>query len=146
MRSQKILFKQAICLLKEHGFQDNEIKTEYNIHTDELGKLRIDVVGIKNSRRVAIECGHLQPPRIKRVRVIKKYFDDFIHLTYNGFRVFKGNIKIKRKKYKVLHIKLDVWKKFHRLKEKLKITNSQLLRTLIAKQPKMDIIAKRSKR
>lgn len=59
------------------GFSPDEIKAEYTVVVPV--KLRVDMVGIKPDRKVAIECGY-HVAELDRFKLLWKVFDDVIRL------------------------------------------------------------------
>lgn len=83
----KIIAKEY---LKDLGFSDNEIFEEYVIKEGQMKKaLRVDVVGIKGERRIAIECGRTPADKIAQLNL---YFDEVICLPYMNERLTKGTL------------------------------------------------------
>lgn len=67
-------------LLTERGFQLSEIHEEYWIDSNQaLRKIRVDIVGINQTHKVAVECGHTPA---EKIAVLKTYFDEVIVLPY----------------------------------------------------------------
>lgn len=69
--------KIAIDILKEKGFSGVEIHEEYNVEFQYNGRLKytVDVAGIKDGYKVAIECGGVEHSKILDLR---KIFDEVI--------------------------------------------------------------------
>lgn len=67
----------AIDLLKERGFSPNEIHEEHSVKYKVDGHMsyKIDVVGIRENRKVAIECGKTELSKLMNLR---KIFDEVI--------------------------------------------------------------------
>jgi len=69
----------AIQRLIEMGFDRSEIHTEYTFSAC-LFEKRIDVVGIKQGRKVAVECGTIGNKRAGLLLYL--FFDEVYHLPY----------------------------------------------------------------
>lgn len=69
--------KIAIDILKEKGFEPAEIHEEHNVEYLVNGKMKyiVDIVGIKDKYRVAIECGQTEHSKLINLR---KIFDEVI--------------------------------------------------------------------
>jgi len=84
--AHKELKKDAKKWLKEQGFQDNEIKEEYKISGTPRGYI-IDVVGLSNSRNIAIELGNCDKLKIAvlngEMGSIDISFEEVIHKPYS---------------------------------------------------------------
>ena len=75
----------AAYWLERQGFVDEQIHLEMAILV-KLGKSynscwRIDVVGIKEGCKVAIECGQCSKYRLEK---LKEYFSEVYHLDWDG--------------------------------------------------------------
>ncbi len=77
-----LLKKQAKNILRNMGFNDNEILYEKKIFTIKGRKFGyvIDVVGIKKDSVIFIECGTITNKNNKKG--LKKHCDKLIHLPY----------------------------------------------------------------
>jgi hypothetical protein len=64
--------KIAIDLLKERGFNPLEIKEGYDVEYPVNGRIKytVDVVGIKNNYKVAVECGKTELSKLLNLRKI----------------------------------------------------------------------------
>lgn len=74
--SSEILYKQARKILKGYGFSDKQIIKEHPI--PELN-MRIDLVGISEDLKVAIEIGFCGP---EKLFALQQVFDDVVWLPY----------------------------------------------------------------
>lgn len=81
--AHKGLMAKAIDYLKEKGFQDNQIHTEFAVHTNyphgTTGIRVVDVVGIKPQKKIAIECGICSSNQLE---LIRPYFDEVLHFPF----------------------------------------------------------------
>lgn len=71
-------------LMQEHGFTEDEIEEEYQVHDGDTYYL-VDVVGLNEEKSVAVECGHLSGTgeyKEKRLRAIQEAFDHFKRFSY----------------------------------------------------------------
>lgn len=71
-------------LQAEHGFALDEIEKEYQIEAGDSYYL-IDVVGVNEEKKVAVECGSLSGQgeyREKRLEAIKEWCDEFKRFSY----------------------------------------------------------------
>lgn len=70
----------AIDYLKELDFAPEEIQEEYTVEYPANGKMRyiVDVVGIKKTYRVAIECGQTELSKLTNLR---KIFDNVVWIN-----------------------------------------------------------------
>jgi len=73
----KFLKNFAAAHLINMGFKWNEIHEEYYV-SSYLYQARVDVVGISNKKKVAIECGKTTKDRI----LLHLFFDEVYHLPY----------------------------------------------------------------
>ncbi len=77
------LIQKAIDFLRTQGFIDDEIYTEFSVHTGcrhgTTGIRTIDVVGISPKKKVAIECGKTSEGLL---RMIRPYFDEVLHFPF----------------------------------------------------------------
>lgn len=75
--SHRVFKKVAVDILKEKGFCASEIKEEYVLEYIEDGRTKyiIDIVGMKNNYKMAIECGSVEYSKLINLR---KVFDDVI--------------------------------------------------------------------
>lgn len=64
-------------LLLSKGFSPAEIKVEYTVVVPV--KLKVDMVGIKLGKKVAIECGY-HVPKLERDQLLQKVFDEVTRL------------------------------------------------------------------
>jgi len=77
-RTHKAFKRVAIDLLKERGFLPHQIHEEYEeLHRFDgrVGRYVIDVVGIGESRKVAVECGG---NKLSKLVNLRKLFDEVI--------------------------------------------------------------------
>ena len=67
----------AIDILKEKGFDPREIHEEHDVEYTVNGRIKytVDIVGIKDNYRVAIECGQTELSKLTNLR---KIFDEVI--------------------------------------------------------------------
>jgi hypothetical protein len=79
LKTHDKLKQEAIQFLIKKGFARNEIFEEYPCYIGEGHHYRIDIVGIKPSYSIAIECG--TTTKEKLVFLITK-FKEVIHLPY----------------------------------------------------------------
>lgn len=68
------LYEQAIKTLKGYGFKDEQIQDEY-----EFGKFRIDLVGIRDDFKIAVEVGDCDT---EKLFALKQHFDKVVWLCY----------------------------------------------------------------
>lgn len=70
----------AIDILKEKGFEPAEIHEEYDVEYAVNGRIKytVDIAGIKDKYRVAIECGQTELSKLTNLR---KIFDEVIWLN-----------------------------------------------------------------
>jgi hypothetical protein len=69
--------KIAIDILRDKGFKETEIKEEYDVEYPIDGRIKytVDVVGIKDNYKVAIECGKVELSKLLNLR---KIFDEVL--------------------------------------------------------------------
>ena len=67
----------AIDILKEKGFEPREIHEEHDVEYAVNGRVKytVDIVGVKDNYRVAIECGQTELSKLTNLR---KMFDEVI--------------------------------------------------------------------
>lgn len=72
-----IAYKKAgIDILKDKGFEPREIHEEYSLSLfNGINRYIIDLVGIKDNFKIAIECGSVG---LSKITDLKKYFDEII--------------------------------------------------------------------
>jgi hypothetical protein len=71
--SEHIAYKKiAIDILKERGFNPREIKEDYDVEYPVDGRIKytVDVVGVKNNYKVAVECGKTELSKLLNLRKI----------------------------------------------------------------------------
>jgi hypothetical protein len=75
--------------LRELGFAEEEIKEEYWLDAQGMReRVRVDVVGLSSSRKVAIECGQVSGQKMSWLNL---FFDEVINLPYANDRVSHGS-------------------------------------------------------
>lgn len=104
-------------------FNEDEIFFEYAINIDNK-KYIVDVVGINEDSKIAVECGFLQGEN--RISVLSKYFDKVVHIPYVERKVNKINSRLKKKTYYIYGDINARLKKF--LKTGYVVTESELVR------------------
>lgn len=80
----RTLKEKAKKILREKGFKDSEIFSEYPVKFDEEVKFRhdVDIAGIKPELKIAIEIGSTPKNRINN---LKKFFDQVIHIPKSEY-------------------------------------------------------------
>lgn len=122
--AHKELKRQAKEKLRSMGFKDNEIFEEYPINGKPRGFI-IDVAGISENKKIAIECGQLD--KLKGA-VLKGEigntdlkFDELIHLPYSEVlrsEIYEFSPELKeRKKYLVAVYNEEVYLKLNKDEE-----------------------------
>jgi len=79
MRRHNKLVEKAKQLLITKGFKQDEIFEEYTITGQNGTWVVVDVAGIRNDKKIAVECGSIGQNRIAK---LKQYFDDVLHIPY----------------------------------------------------------------
>ena len=75
-------------VLANMGYTPDEIKEEYSVGGYDFRKsFRVDVVGLKKDKRVAIECGATPG---EKIAALKMYFDEVIVLPYFTLNIKKA--------------------------------------------------------
>ena len=99
------IVKIGVKILKDEGFSDEKIKTEFLFKTPK-GKIRIDLVGLNESDEpiFGIECGNIYPNSnysiLEKIYFYNSHLKHFLHLPYNMFK--KGKITQYEEKIKFL--------------------------------------------
>lgn len=127
-KNHNALKEVARKILEDMGFKTTEIKEEYWVGGEGLKSFRVDIVGITNNHRVAIECGTTPG---EKIAALKMFFDDVIVLPYFTINNSQeANIRIIREqKEKIDRLEND----FKTLKENKKTEEekTQVIRDLI---------------
>ena len=137
----KVLKSQAIEILKDMGFRDNEIHEEYpitiNANNEKIESkhvtYRVDVAGISNDKRIAIECGSTQAIKIVW---LKPFFDEVIILPH--IRTFASEEE--KATYQLRHVKkkfADTEKSLNEQIDKLTKENRKIKTQLITVENKI---------
>lgn len=71
--------ERAVQILRTMGFLKDEIFLEHTVRINDQN-VRPDVVGMRDSFMVAVECGDLQGGG--RLSLLKLYFNKVIHIPY----------------------------------------------------------------
>lgn len=79
-----LLKERAKEILFEKGFKEDEIYFEYRIPRNNGFFYRVDVIGIKNNLKVAIECGNCETEKIEDLH---SFCDEVLHLKYNNSEI-----------------------------------------------------------
>ena len=77
---QKLVDMAVTKLMEKYKFSEDQIKLNYYVKDDE-GAMLVDVVGIRPSLRVAVECGKA---RINKIARLKKLFDRVERIPYTA--------------------------------------------------------------
>lgn len=72
-------------ILESMGYQSNEIKEEYEICGNKKS-FRVDLVGLKESKSIAVECGTTSG---EKIAALKMFFDQVIVLPYFTLNLLK---------------------------------------------------------
>jgi len=111
----------AAVHLGDMGFPSESIQTEYPISSHFFGKI-VDVVGLSENRRVAVECG-----RVAKIDLLKLhfFFDEVYHCPYPWQkRVVSTNEELKQVAdlcLAWLYIQLEaIYKDIERIKWRMK--------------------------
>lgn len=80
-KEHEALKETAKQILTKMGFRETEIQTEYyvTVQGGGLKSFKVDVVGLNENRKVAIECGETLGTKIA---ALKMFFDDVIVLPF----------------------------------------------------------------
>ena len=98
LKEHDALKEVAIKILTNMGYTSNEIKQEYWVQPQQnhLGQnnslhgFRVDVVGIKPDKKIAIECGNTPG---EKIAALKMFFDEVIVLPYFSLNVDKLDLE-----------------------------------------------------
>jgi hypothetical protein len=87
------LVEEAKRILREKGFDEDEISEEHTIILDDGSFIIVDVVGIQDERTIAIECGQ-SAGLPERLKALEKHFDEVLRVPYyirdgNKFKCMK---------------------------------------------------------
>jgi len=107
--AHKALKVIAVKKLREYGFEPDEIKEELAVKADNRIYV-VDVAGISSDERIAVECGTIVEPKLKRFFELQKQFDKIWHIKYSE----KGEPYIFKEIEEILKDELepsfDAWK------------------------------------
>ena len=81
----KDVMDDAVHMLKNMKFNDDEIFKEYTVKRKNGKSYRIDVVGVNKHKKVFIECGNNKKEKIKEIKE-KKYCSKLIEYSYEKYR------------------------------------------------------------
>lgn len=109
------LIQEGVDLLKEMGFTETEIHTEFTCDSllNKEKKYRVDIVAFNKEKRIAIECGHIDALKLAQLQS-EFGFDEVIHIPFH--KIFRFELLIKRmerleKENKRLRNEIDYLKK-----------------------------------
>ncbi len=122
----------AIKILTDMGYASDEIKQEYWIQPyspysrqnqdNSLHGFRVDVVGLRQNKKVAIECGKTLG---EKIAALKMFFDEVIVLPYFSLNVDKVDLeRVVREKTETI---LQRDKKIQTLEQELSDRHSLVL-------------------
>jgi len=97
-KEHEALKEVAIKILTDMGYTSSEIKEEYWVQPERnyssknnsLHGFRVDVVGLKANKKIAIECGKTPG---EKIAALKMFFDEVIVLPYFSLNVDKLDLE-----------------------------------------------------
>src|SRR6266566_245595 len=132
---------KAIKLLGLMGFAKDQIFTEYEVTDGKAKGAIVDVVGIKDGNKIAIECGQTDPVRLVR---LETSFTEVFWLPYYGkrsdwFNERADQIRLKETKDE---LELQVERKFARREREIQHNETELHKTWVDIRDECDAISK----